>query len=281
MADLSDVVTLLGQMAAAAAYPNGTGQPSVINAGVKVVADWPLAADVDAAVAANTAIVSIYPQSGSSNIPQIVDDEPYIVTPAVHGMTATVGATTVALSGTPGAGEFASITVNKSQTFSKTGASAAAILAAIASAASSAYPGVSATGATITFPSSIRSLSCRIGATATAGRVIHRQRAMICVSVWASTPTVRDQLASTVDVAFKLANRLVLPDGSQAIMSHEHAMQADEKQAAMIYRRNMIYAVDYATIHTYSVTEITSFGQTLDVGPSSFGNVSDDVISLG
>ena len=278
MADLADVVNLLGEMSASAAYPNGTSQASVINAAVKVVADWPLAADVDAAMAANTAIVSVYPTGGNSNTHQIVDDLPYIVTPAVHGLTAAVSGQTVTLSGTPGAGEFASIIVNKTNSYSHTGASAAAILAAIASDAAAAFPGVSAAGNAITWPSTVHSLVCRIGATATAGRVTHRQKAMIRVTVWASTPGVRDTLAAAVDVALKQVNRLTMPDGTQAIMAADHSMQVDERQTALIYRRDMIFNVEYATTLQYPVVEITTFGMNLDLGFSSYGHVADDAI---
>ena len=61
MADVSDVLSLLSGMAAAAVYPNGTAQPSVCNADIKVYPGWPVPNVLDTALAAGKLHISVYP----------------------------------------------------------------------------------------------------------------------------------------------------------------------------------------------------------------------------
>lgn len=282
MCDISDVVALLAQMSAAAAYPNGTAAPSAINAEVQVAGGWPIAAELDAFIARGAAMVTVFPQAGqSAAVYQVIDDTPYVVQPPVHGVIASVSGTSVTLTGAPGVGEFATLIVNSSHTYSSDGKFLFTILRALVAAAQAQFPDVTLDGTTITFPTKVRILECRIGAPATMGRVTHRQRALVTVTIWAATPSARDTLAAAVDVALKAVNRLIMPDGTQAVLAASHTFQRDERQAASIYRRDLVVSVEYATIEQYQAVEITSVSATLDSGPSIYGHVADDVIVTG
>ena len=194
---------------------------------------------------------------------QILNEE-YVITPAVHGMTAAILSGAVTLSGTPGTGEYASIIADQRHVYSRVGASASAILTAIAADAVAQYPSVSAVGNTITFPTS--RLVCRIGAPATVGSVTHRQKHQFFVTVWTPNPTMRDTLAAAIDVAFKEVNHLTMPDTSLAVLCYDHANQIDEKSTVSIYRRDLVYSVEYATLQIYQAFEVTSVSPTIDGG---------------
>ena len=64
MADQSDVAATLAAMIAAALYPNGTNQPSVVGAPVIVYPGWPNPQTLDADMAAGKAHVSVFPRPG-------------------------------------------------------------------------------------------------------------------------------------------------------------------------------------------------------------------------
>lgn len=66
MADVSDVAEALAQIVADAAYPNGTGQPSVSNGPIIVYPGWPDPDSLDADLAAGKVHVSIFPRPGDT-----------------------------------------------------------------------------------------------------------------------------------------------------------------------------------------------------------------------
>ena len=92
MADLSDVLTFMATTVAAIIYPNGTSQPSIVAAPVKIYEGWPLADQLDRDMAGTTTIagtsgvqpngvgpisnVSIYPMNDASSQTFHILDEP-------------------------------------------------------------------------------------------------------------------------------------------------------------------------------------------------------------
>ena len=261
MADLADVSNLLATMALNAVFPSGTSSASATGSNVVVGRGWPLPGSLEPLLANGGANVSIFPPPGASERVFQILDEDYIIVPAVHGMTASVvmGGTgaTATLSGTPGMGEYASIVADGRWVYSHTGASVSAILASIKSDAAANYSGVSVSGNSISFPTD--RIVCRIGAPATIGHVTHRQKQQFMVTVWAPNPAQRDTLAQAIDVSFKSVNRLTMPDTSQAVLVYSHTNEIDERSKANIYRRDLVYTVEYATLETYTAWEVTSF----------------------
>jgi hypothetical protein len=167
MADLSDVTAYLAQRAASAVYPNGTTSPSVAGMDCLIYEGWPLGDQLDLDIngqernAAGTTVarpggpranVSIYPMPGTgATVYQIQDHTKTIVEPAI-GLTATLSGDTVTVSGTSKPGEYITIIADDAYIYSETGANAAAILAALATAAQANYPGASSTATTLTIP---------------------------------------------------------------------------------------------------------------------------------
>jgi hypothetical protein len=274
MADLSDVTTLLGQMAEAAVYPSGTGAKDVAGFKTRLIEGWPLPDQLDLdlqgkmlasdgkTIVANPhgvqPVVSIFPMMGATATPyQLLPAQSYVIVPAAHGLTAAISNGTVALSGTPGAGEYVTIVADGNRIYSRVGASAAAILAAIRADAAADYPGVLVSGNSITFPTT--RLTVRIGAPATMGEVSHRQKHGVMITVWAPDPISRSALAAAIDNAFKQTVRITLPDTSQALLTYDRTNVIDREQNLNIYRRDLIFQVEYATVTEYQAFEITSF----------------------
>lgn len=264
MADISDVTAYLKQAALAAVYPNGTSQPSVAGCDVKLFEGWPLPADLDAALAASKAQVSVYPMPGTGVvIPQILDETYTIVAPS-YGMTFSVDAsgTVITVSGQPTSGEYLTIIADRANTYSQTGASTAAILAALATAAQAQYPTASVTPTTLTIPAHF-AMTVRQGGPGVQAKVTHRQRHSVMVTAWAPTPTIRTQLAAAIDVAIKSINKIALPDTSQALIVYSRTNISDEGQSANVYRRDLIYDVEYATLLQFPAYVITSTDTTI------------------
>jgi hypothetical protein len=272
MADLSDVTAYLAQQAANAVYPNGATSPSVASMDCLIYEGWPLGDQLDldingqernatgATVArpgGPRANVSIYPMPGTGvPVYQIQDHTKTIVEPAI-GLTATLSGDTVTVSGTSKPGEYITIIADDAYIYSETGANAAAILAALATAAQANYPGASSTATTLTIPVG-HSIVMRQGGVGTVGRVTHRQKHAVMITVWAPNRVVRNELAEAIDGLIKQTNRVSFPDTSQAVVVYNRTIVNDEQQAESIYRRDLIYDVEYATVFQFPATVVTS-----------------------
>lgn len=272
MADLSHVTAAILDLAVAAVYPNGTAQPSVVNAPVRLFEGWPLASQLELdmqglklAAAGGTEAngvgpisnVSVFPMAGGGAQTFQVLDKPYEIVPPAYGLTPSVADGTLTLAGTPSQGEFVTLNVENRRVYSRGGATAADICAALLPDVQVDYPSASANGATLTIPG-VESIIVRQGAPATMGQVTHRQRHTIIVSVWAPTPALRSSLGASIDAALKTSLRITLPDTSQAIMVYDRTLQSDNFETMTVYRRDLYYSVEYATLETWTAYVVTS-----------------------
>jgi hypothetical protein len=289
MADLSDVTAYIASAVAAVVYPNGTASPSIAPvpvgytnpADVRIFEGWPVPEQLDLDLAgqvmsgsppvptgrANGPVpnVSIYPLPGATAIPYQILDKTYVVTPVTLGLTVVVEGNAVTITGTPNAGEFVTIVADREYIFSCGGASASAVLAALLTAAQADYPTASLAGSTLTIPAEY-SLVARQGGQATLGKVTHRQRQGVMVTVWAPDHNTRSVLAKAIDGALKQNLVVTLPDGTDALITYQSTTVTDESQNVTVYRRDLNFQVEYATLETFTGTTITAVGTTIQSG---------------
>lgn len=256
MADISDCSALLVNMATAALYPNGTGQDSAIGAAAYIYPGWPNSTKLDADLRAGAVHVSVFPLQGSTAKAPLTLDNPQVVVPAVHGLTASVVNQSVTITGAPGPGEFVTIVADNKHFYSAPGASASAVLSALLTAAQVDYPTASLSGSTLTIPA--HNLVARIGATATMANVIHRQKQAFNITVWAPSDAIRSSCASVVDVALKKVNTVTFPDTSQGILTFDRTLITDLMERALCYRRDLVFNLEYATLDTFQAVEVTT-----------------------
>ena len=288
MADLSDVLTFMASAVATAVYPNGTSQPSIIAAPVKIYEGWPIAGQLDCDMA-GTAVavgggtkpngigpisnVSIYPMNDASPATYQNLDEFYTVAPPVHGLSVMVSVQTATFTGEPNPGEFVTIIVDGVNVYSSGGATLAAILASIQSSAAAQYPTATITSNSITIGG--HALTCRIGASGTMARATHRQKNSIMITVWTPDPITRGRLASAIDVAIKADYRTVtFPDTSMGLVIYARTIQPPKGELDSYYRRDLIYSVEYATLDTFQAVEVTTVGVSGNTVPPGYSPVT-------
>lgn len=278
MADLSDITAYLATQAALAVYPNGTGNPSVANMDVHVFEGWPIAAQLDLDVRGLQIIspgmaptprpggpcadVSVYPMPGATAEPYQIQDETYVVAEPVFGMSASVAGDVITITGQPNTGEYLTLVADRTFVFSATGANTAAILSSLATQAGADYAGVSSTSTTLTVPFKY-ALTVRIGGVGVLGKATHRQRHGVMLTTWAPDPTARTKIAAAIDNLLKRTIIATMPDTSQARIVYSKTILTDEMQQATVYRRDLVFDVDYATVFEFPGYVITSF--TVDV----------------
>lgn len=96
------------------------------------------------------------------------------------------------------------------------------------------------------------------GMSGSAVRELRRQTRLFQICVWAGIYTRRDAAASTIDAGLAAVSRLTLADGSVAVMTYDSSVQDDGQQQAGIYRRDLLYALNYATTQVMALTAIAT-----------------------
>lgn len=279
MADISDITAYLQAVATAAVYPNGTGQPSVANMDVRIFEGWPLPDLLDMDVSGQKANptpggkpiprpggpvshVSVYPMQGNNATVYQQLEHTLIISLPVYGIAITVVGPLITLSGTPGPGEYVTIIINRSDIYSETGASIAAIIASLIAKILIKYPLASSTSTTITVPNTF-SYVVRQGGIGILGKVTHRQKQSVMVSVWCPNHTARSVLAAAIDNLIKRNIIVAMPDTSQALITYNRTNLSDEKIMSTIYRRDLIYDIEYATVFQFPGYVITSVNTSI------------------
>lgn len=272
MADLSDAAALIVNMATAALYPNGAGQPSAIDAPCKIYPGWPNSTALDADLRNGDVHVSVFPVQGSTSKAPLTLDNPQVIVAPVHGLTAAVASQSITLAGMPTTGEFLTIVADRKRIYSASGASAAAIMSALLAAAQVDYPGASLSGSTLTIPAVY--LDVRIGAPATLANVTHRQKQAFYITVWAPSDALRTLAASLIDVALKKVNVVTFSDTSTGLLTFDRTIVSDLMQRAICYRRDLVFNLEYATLDTFQGVEITTVGVSGNTIPAGYFGVS-------
>jgi hypothetical protein len=274
VADLSDVTAYLATQAAAAVYPSGSSQPSVAAMDCLIYEGWPIPDALDKDMAGTMAgpsggvvprpngpraNVSIFPMLGTGKTVYQILDETYVVTPVVYGMTPSLSGNVTTVSGQPNTGEYLTLILDRAVVISQTGANTAALLAALAAQAVGFGYTATSTATTLTItPTTSIPIVLRQGGMATLGKVTHRQCHAVMVTVWAPTRVSRTALASAIDNVIKQTIKVTMPDTSQALIIYSRTNVSDEMQATTIYRRDLIYDVEYATVQEFPGYVITT-----------------------
>ena len=257
MADLSDVLNQIVGMSATAVYPNGTANPSVANAGIKIYAGWPVPNVLETDLAAGKAHISVYPLATERKTSRHIGRPWQTAQDPVTTITGVVSSTTATLSGTVTTPQNICLNVNKKAYIHAVQATdtLTSIATALTALIQADHPLASSNVATVTIPDAF-SISFSAGGVAKVVRELKRQEKQFQITVWAPTPTIRDQISSAVDSALAAINDLTFADGSHGIMLYARTFQTDQMEKSMLYRRDIVYTVDYATTQTSQAAQV-------------------------
>lgn len=76
------------------------------------------------------------------------------------------------------------------------------------------------------------------------------------VTIWADTPAHRDLVSQVVDLGFAGIERLTMTDGFSARVIYRGTHKNDMVQKANLFKRDLMYAVEYATTQVVTSTEV-------------------------
>ncbi len=261
MADQSDVETALVAAAMAALYPQGLSGPSACGAPVRLYRGWPESAALDADLAAGYVNITVFPEaSGERNTTRYLTlwSNPVPVTPT---LTVSLSADSVTFAGTAGAGQIAGVLAD-GVTFvypCVAGDGPANVAANLASQITASRP-VQLANATITIPGVTR-LIARTVATQGIFNQVRRQEQIFRVTGWCPSPALRDAAMIAIDSALAATYFLPLADGSVGRLRFRQSITLDRQENASLYRRDLLYSVEYPTLQTETLAALL-FGTT-------------------
>ena len=274
MADISDIITALATLSANAAYPNGVASPSVAAIPVTILPGWPIPAQLDAIIASGAAMISVYPIPGmDANTTQWMTEPVQLAVP-VASLTLTVSNNTVTVGGTIKAGEAATVLAN--DIGYSYGVLATDTTATIATSLAALIPGATALASVITI-TGLHYLIAAVSAVVPMQQEISRQKRVFKLIFWCPTPASRDSLAAAVDVAFKAVSgrRIVIPiDSTYAKIIYRGTLMMDELEKTNIYRRDLMYEVEYFTTLQSTGNTITNLQLNLTANNTPAINIS-------
>ena len=269
MADESDVSNALVAAVTAVVYPNGTGQQSVTGTPVKVYRGWPQAASLDADLLAHKVNITISPRDGMvrNTTRWLIDDieAPYVapdITAAVSGATVTfAGAITPGNAVGIGIGRFG-------YTYQvQVGDTLASIAARYA-----AFFGGTSSGPAVTIPTN-QTVTAASVALGSSSRDVRRTEQGFTISIWAFDYPSRDAAAAAVDTALADTPFLTMPDTSEARLRFGQTISSDHAENANLFRRDLIYMVEYSTIAVTNAARVLFAGANIsrDIGAAADG----------
>ena len=247
MADQSDVEAALVGAVGAALYPEGIAAPSIVGRVCRIYRGWPVPAALAADLASGHVNVSVFPEAAHQVATTRWPDDWAIPVVRTASLTTDVVDGVVTFGGAAAAGQLVGLLVDNLAVVHRTEAgdtpeSVAAVLGAYVRTRRMA----SVSGATVAVPGAT-SVLARVVADQGAVRETRRQRQGFRISCWCADPATRDVAASRIDAALSSRRFIGLPDGMSGRMRFVSSAVLDQTQNAALYRRDLVYSVEYAT----------------------------------
>jgi hypothetical protein len=251
MADSSDVREALAALIGATLYPqgvpSGTNPASpAVGACCRIYGGWPERDKLDKDIRTGIVNVSVFPQQDGKNttrfpmIDRVFEVDTATLSVAISGTTATI-AGTIAVPQNVGL-------IIDDQAFIyavQAGDTLDSIAAGLAALVSVSQP-ATASWSTVTIPGA-RHMVGRVGVSGMTGTNVGQTKQGFRITVWAPTPALRDLVGSTIEPMMRFAKRVPLQDGSIAHSAFVRSIDSDSAEKALIYRRDLITAVEYST----------------------------------
>jgi hypothetical protein len=248
MADQADVETALAALVANALYPGGTAAPSVTGTVYRVYRGYPASPVLDADLAAGIVHVSVAPAGAEVRNVTRYARVWREVAPVTALLSVVVDGVSATFSGNCAVGQLAGVMVNDFAFPYAVQATdrPATVASNLAAQIRTAGWIVNYAGSTLGVPGADK-FTARVVRGAGALQEIRRQLQEFRISIWCRDPGTRDAAAPVIDVALAEVSFIPLADGSFGRVRFAGVTASDGGADADLYRRDLVYAVEYPT----------------------------------
>jgi hypothetical protein len=262
MADQSDVETVLTQLVSGVIYPQGADAPSILGAACRIYRGWPNSAALNADLAARRVNITVFPDARQQLNTTRWTTEFMPATPVTPTLTVNVSGNVATFAGGAGPGQLAGLLADNLAVVHRTEAGdTPELVAAILASYLRTQRAAVLDGATVTVPGA-RLLIGRVVADQSFTEELRRQRQRLRITCWCPDPASRDAAAVAVDTALAARPFIALPDGTQGRLLFVSSSVFDQSQDAQLYRRDLVYSVDYSTTQVTTLPSMI-FGDTM------------------
>ena len=263
MADISDVEDAISDFVTSILYSSGPSQASIVGSLCRIYRGWPNPATLNADLNAGAVNVTVNSDNDSGRTTTRYLPRWWSAT-GVPGTSIAVSGQTLTVSGTPAAGDSVGVLVDgipfgyRVQAGDSIGLVAANLAVTIQSRRLARCAGF-----TVTIPGA-RAVHARVVCDAHATVENRRQEKDVRIVCWCPTPSIRDAVGAAIDTACNNVTFLPLPDGTQARVTYRNTQSYDQSQNALLYRRDLVYTIEYATIEKISLPTMLFGASALD-----------------
>ena len=268
MPDQAEVEEALAATVAGALYPLGAGLASAVGNVCRVYRGWPTSAALEADLAAGVVHVTVQPMAGSLRDTTRFAAEWQGVAP-VSTLTVAVNGEAVTFSGLAAVGQVVGVLVDEATYAYRVRArDTLGVVAAVLAELVRAERPAALQGDGFILPGGV-GIVARVVTDGAGGTELRRQRVGFRVTAWCPDPGVRDRVAGCVDLA--LANLQFLDVGGWGCwLQVLGGSVVDEGSAAGIWRRDLLYSIEYPTVLLGSLPSML-FGAVVADGVSATG----------
>lgn len=269
MADISDVEDAIANIVTEILYPEGSSQASIVGALCRVYRGWPNAGTLNSDLTAGAVNVTVTSDNDSGRTTTRYLPEWQTVA-AVPGVIATSSGQTITISGNPALGDVVGVLLDGlAYTYRIQEGDTVFLIASNLALAIQANRPALAQGFTVAVPGT-GSIVARAVTDQTGYFESRRQEKDIRIVCWCPAPPIRDTVTAAIDLAINRLTFLVLPDNTNARIVYRNTASYDQAQNALLYRRDIVYSVEYATILQSNQPSMI-FGASDINGDTSYG----------
>jgi hypothetical protein len=269
MADISDVEQALAASITNLLYPLGPTQASILGVTCRIYRGWPNSATLNSDLNAGIVNVTIAAdnQSGKTTT-RYLREWRYISVPP--SLTADATGQTISVGGVALVGNVIGALVDgKAYAYRVCSDDTPDLVAANLCTAMQTDRIATAHGPQIDLPGAA-AIMVRVVCDNSASYEGRRQEKDFRAICWCPTPMIRDSLSATIDLCVDQSPFLPLLDNTFARVSYRNTTTSDQSQNALLYRRDLVYCVEYPTVISVSLPSML-FGAAAINGQITFG----------
>lgn len=261
MASVDDVLRFLAQRVAETIYPGGTALPGIVNAPVKVFPGWPTPALLQQDISAGGVHVSVWPLSTERKVNTSLGRPYHVVSKGKPTLQITVNGNALVFSGEASALTNVRLSID-GKGFNFHFRAGTTALKAARSIAQRLPRAITVLSRVIVPLASV--IQVQVTTVGIAVRELRRQAREFQITVWAPTPHLRNRAGAAIDSALSDQCHIDLGDGAPAQMFCVRQFDSDTAENWHVYRRDLIFSVNYATTQVISAPEVISTAVNLN-----------------
>lgn len=255
MASVDDVLRFLAKRVTNTIYLGGTALPGIVNAPVKICPGWPAPALLQHDVSAGGVHVSVWPLPTERKVNTSLGRPYHVVSKGKPTLQITVNGNALVLSGVASALTNVRLSIDGQVFFFHFRAGTTAEKASISIVRRLPRAITVLSRVIVPLASEMR---VQVTTAGTAVRELHRQVREFQITVWAPSPHLRNRTGAAIDSALSDQCHIDLGDGAPAQMLYVRQFDSDTAENWHVYRRDLIFSVNYATTQVISAPEVIS-----------------------